>query len=110
MRLQLQALPDEIDRVTGRVIQGDTKAIQFENGIYSTNRPEIQEMIEDSYAFRNGEIERADVLEKRARDKALESLMADAEADPELMTELRSRLAKKAAAKKKSEEQTEATA
>lgn len=94
VRIQLEAVEDERDSRGRLMRRGYTKYVQFDKGIFTTNIAELQDGLEASYAYKRNEVERKDVLDKRAQEQQLASLMELAEKDPELAKELRSRLTK----------------
>ena len=101
VRIQLEAVEDERD-ARGRLMKrGYTKHVHFEKGLFTTNIGELQDGLEKSYAFKNHEVERQDVMDARAQEKQLDGLMELAEKDPTLATKLRSRLTKIHQANKK---------
>jgi hypothetical protein len=94
VRIQLEAT-DDIRDARGRLMErGKTLYAQFDKGLFTTNIGELQELLENSYAFEAKEVEKQSVLEERAIEQQLDSLMSIAEKNPTLAKELRSRLTK----------------
>jgi hypothetical protein len=62
--------------------------------MFTTNIAEIQDLLEGSYAYKAQEVERQSVIQERALQQQLDSLMSVAEKNPELAKELQSRLKK----------------
>ena len=91
-RLQLDAVDDTRD-ARGRILEkGFTMKADFVRGLFETNLPNYIEKMEESIAYRTHKIERADVLEARANERMVETMLEAVRKNPELAKELRSRL------------------
>jgi uncharacterized protein YktB (UPF0637 family) len=94
VRIQLEAIDDERNNRGQTTRRGYTKYAHFNKGMFTTNIAEIQDLLEGSYAYKAQEVERQSVIQERALQQQLDSLMSVAEKNPELAKELQSRLKK----------------
>lgn len=93
-RIQLDAVDEERD-ARGRMIKrGETQVAQFQDGLFTTNIADLQDKIENSFAYKSKDIQRQDAMEQKVAEKQLDALMKTVDENPELATELRSRLTK----------------
>ena len=92
VRIQLEAVEDERDARGRMMKKGHTVHAHFDKGLITTNIASLQDMLETSYAYEAKEVEKSSVMQARAAEKQLNSMMALAEQDPELAKMLRSRL------------------
>jgi hypothetical protein len=92
VRIQLEAI-DDLRDARGRTMErGKTLHAHFNKGLFTTNIAELQDGIENSYAYAAKEVEKSSVMQARAIKQQLDSMIALAEKDPELAAQLRSRL------------------
>lgn len=90
--LQLAAKVDTIDPDTGRKIPGKTMVARFWNNVFETNQPEIERLVEDSYAFKSGDIMKESELIKEAQERKFQEAKNLIAADPELIERLKKEL------------------
>lgn len=84
LRLQLEALPSEYDQY-GRLKRAAKNVVaQFKGGFYRTNRPSEVEAIEDSIAFRQGQIVDFEAMQAEARARRAEELTDLIASDPKV--------------------------